>query len=142
MKLKNILLVLGGSILITPHIYAEDAATLFNVKCAACHVTTRPSDKSTLVAPPVMGVMRHVKMTYNSKAEAVKFISEYVLNPQASKAVCMPQKIKRFGLMPSQKGNVSKEEVEKIASWMYDNFPPQGFRGRGQQKGKACRMNR
>ncbi len=44
----------------------------------------------------------------------------------------MPQKIQRFGLMPSQKGNVTKEELEKITEWMYENFPPAGFKGRGR----------
>ncbi len=134
MKLAMKLLVVSGGMLLSPSVYAEEGATLFEAKCAACHVTTRPSDKSTLVAPPVMGVMRHVKMTYGTKEEAVKFVTEYALNPQASKAVCMPQKIKRFGLMPSQKGNVSKEELQTIASWMYDNFPPSGFRGKGNVK--------
>ncbi|MCF6245086.1 MAG: cytochrome c [Sulfurovum sp.] len=142
MKLQKKLFAIGTTLLLTNTLYAQDGASLFDTKCAACHVTSRPSDKSTLVAPPVMGVMRHVKMRYTSKEEAVAFISAYALNPEASKAVCMPQKIKRFGLMPSQKGNVTKEELQTIASWMYDNFPPQGFqgmgRGQGKGQGKGC----
>jgi hypothetical protein len=39
----------------------------------------------------------------------------------------MPQKIARFGLMPSQKGAVSEAEVERIANWLYDNFPSKRF---------------
>ena len=139
MKLKEILLTLGVVSAMTPSLYAQEAAILFEAKCAACHTTTRPSDRSTLVAPPVMGVMRHVKMTYSSKKEAVKFVTEYALNPQESKAVCMPQKIKHFGLMPSQKGNVTKEELQTIASWMYDNFPPKGFHGMDKGQGKSCK---
>jgi len=131
------LLTLSTISVMTHVAYAQDGATLFEAKCAACHVTTPPSDKSTLVAPPVMGVMRHVKMTYGSKEEAVKFVTEYALNPQVNKAVCMPQKIKRFGLMPSQKGNVTEEELQTIASWMYDNFPSKGFHDKGH--GKSCK---
>jgi len=137
MKLKTLLFTLGTTLLITPSLYAQDGASLFEAKCAACHKTSHPKDMSTLVAPPVMGVMRHVKMRYDTKEKAIQFIREYALNPQKSKAVCMPQKIKRFGLMPSQKGNVNKEELETIASWMYDNFPPKGFQGRGMGKGHA-----
>jgi len=137
MKLKALLLTLGTTLLVTPSLYAQDGASLFAAKCAACHQTTRPSNISTLVAPPVMGVMRHVKMRYGTKEESIQFISEYALNPQASKAVCMPEKIQRFGLMPSQKGNVSKEELQTIASWMYDNFPPKGFQGMGKGHGKG-----
>lgn len=103
-------------------------------KCSTCHVLSHPKDMSKLVAPPIMGVMRHVKMAYSSKEEAVAFIKDYVLNPSKEKSVCMPQKIKRFGLMPSQKGNVTKEELESITSWLYDNFPPKGFNGMGHDK--------
>jgi len=101
--LKQLIYIAGMSTLLM----ANEASTLFNAKCAMCHVTSRPSDMSTLVAPPIMGVMNHVKMTYPNKADAVKFIVDYVQEPSKSKAVCMPQKIQRFGLMPSQKGNVT-----------------------------------
>ena len=137
MKLKTTLLTLGALFLFTPSLQAETSgADLFKAKCAACHVSTRPADISTLVAPPAMGVMRHVKMTYGTKDAAVKFITEYALNPDESKAVCMADKIKRFGLMPSQKGNVTESELQTIASWMYDNFGGQG-QGQGHCKGNC-----
>ncbi len=147
MKTK-ILLLLGAALLFTPMTYAQTSGeALFDDKCASCHIKMRPADISTLVAPPAMGVMRHVKMMYNTKEDAVKFITDYALDPQESKAVCMTDKIKRFGLMPSQKGNVSKEELAVIAGWMYENFgsPGQGKRKckngncQGQGSGKACK---
>jgi hypothetical protein len=70
-------------------------------------------------------------MKYNQKDKAVAFIKDYVINPSESKAICMPQKIKRFGLMPSQKGSISPEELEVIANWMFDNYPQKGFVGMG-----------
>lgn len=139
MKFKTLVLALGATLLFTPFVYAETSGeTLFEAKCASCHVKMRPNDISTLAAPPMMGVMRHVKMTYGTKEEAVKFITEYALNPQESKAVCMPDKLKRFGLMPSQKGNVTKEELATIAAWAYDNF---GNQGQGRGRGKECKEN-
>jgi len=134
--MKTIMLTLGSILFLTPSVYAQSGSELFQAKCAACHTTTRPNDISRLVAPPVMGVMRHVKMTYANKEASIAFISDYAMNPHASKAVCMPQKIKRFGLMPSQKGNVSKAELQVIASWMYDNF---GVRGQDRGNGQSCR---
>jgi hypothetical protein len=136
MILKKLIYMAGMSSLLL----ANDPSALFNAKCAMCHVTSRPSDMSTLVAPPIMGVMNHVKMTYPNKADAVKFIVDYVQAPSKSKAVCMPQKIQRFGLMPSQKGNVTPAELESIASWLYDNYPPKGFRGRGMGGGMGRGM--
>ena len=140
MKINNIIMTISSLLLLSTNISANDGATLFNQKCAACHITTPPSDFSKLVAPPVMGIMRHVKMSYPEKEDAVKFIVEYALNPDENKAVCMAQKIKRFGLMPSQKGNVTAEELRLIASWMYDNYPSKNFRGMGKnnQNMRSC----
>ena len=130
MKIKNILLatLLASSTLMAAQ-SSLDGEKLFNEKCSMCHVTQPPQDMSTLVAPPVFGVMRHVKMKYNNEADALAFMRDYVMNPDAKKAVCMPMKLKRFGVMPSQKGNVTPEELEVITKWMYDNFPPKNFQG-------------
>lgn len=118
-----------------------DAKQTFEAKCAMCHTTTIPQDRSKLVAPPIMGVMRHVKMHYPNKAEAINFIVDYVMNPSKQKAVCMPQKIQRFGLMPSLKGQISVDELKEVAGWLYDNFPPVNFKGgmKGGMQGK-CKM--
>ena len=121
---------------------ANNASVLFDAKCSMCHSKTRPTDMKSVVAPAISGVMRHVKMSYLSKDKAVEFMVDYVLNPSKDKAICMPQKIDRFGLMPSQKGNVTKEELESIASWLYDNYPPKGFRGGGMHKGQGKGMGK
>jgi cytochrome c len=113
---------------------------LFTQKCAVCHTLGKPADMSTVVAPVLNGVMRHLKMTHSEKSAGVAFIKDYAMNPSESKALCMPEKIKRFGLMPSQKGNVTPEELEVIANWMFDNYPQQGFKGMGH--GKGMRMNK
>ena len=139
MKLKNTLLLTVGTIFaMTSFVNAEDTAEiLFDAKCASCHSKTRPTDMSTVVAPALMGVMRHIKMTYPSKDDAVKFMVDYILEPTKEKAICMPKKIERFGLMPSQKGNVTEAELTKITAWMFDNFPPADFRGMGHGNRKG-----
>ena len=139
MRFKNLLLTLSLIPLSSYTLQAASSAeTLFDSKCAACHVKTRPDDKSTLVAPPVMGVMRHVKMEYSTKESAVAFMTSYVLDPQKAKAVCRAQSIERFGLMPSQKGQVSEAELKLISEWMYDNFPQAGAM---QKEGKNCKQD-
>jgi mono/diheme cytochrome c family protein len=140
MKLKNRLLTVGTMVALSSFVNAADTAEiLFDAKCATCHSKTRPADMSNVVAPALMGVMRHVKMTYPNKEVAVKFMVDYILEPTKEKAICMPKKIERFGLMPSQKGNVTEAELKEITSWMFDNFPPEGFRGmgHGNRQGKG-----
>ncbi len=110
---------------------SSEGEKIFDEKCMACHLKTVPTDTSNLVAPAVNGVMRHVKMEYPKKSVGVAFIADYVVNPTKQKAICKPQKIKRFGLMPSQKGNITKKELQIVANWLFDNYPTKGFRGRG-----------
>ncbi len=114
---------------------ASKGKELFSQKCVACHTLGKPADKNSVVAPALNGVMRHLKMSYPDKTKAVAFIKDYVITPTESKAICMPQKIKRFGLMPSQKGNVTPQELDLIANWMFDNYPQKGFKGMGHGKG-------
>ncbi len=131
-KLSLGLLVLSAVIALSPFSLAsEDAEALFDAKCAVCHSKAKPTDMSKVLAPALMGVMRHVKIEYPQKEEAVKFMVDYILEPTVQKAICMPQKIERFGLMPSQKGNVTPAELEKITAWMFDNYPPADFHGMG-----------
>lgn len=102
----------------------EKGSTLFEEKCAACHLKQRPSLEAmnTMIAPPIMGVMSHVKDAKATKSEAVGFIADYIFEPTPAKALCMKQSIERFGLMPSQKGNLTKEEAATIAGYLYDNY--------------------
>jgi len=115
---------------------AAEGEMLFKKNCVSCHIDTMPNmaDRSSFVAPPVFGVMFHVKEKYKSREDAVAFIVDYIMEPSKEKAVCLERTIKRFGLMPSMKGVVTEEEAKKIAGYMYDSFPPSGF---AQKRGKC-----
>lgn len=139
MKLRKATLVVMIAGLTTLTHASDGAEKLFDAKCAMCHSKTMPKDRNAVVAPALFGVMRHIKMAYPKKEEAVQFMVDYVLNPTKEKAICMPQKIQKFGLMPSQKGNISKTELKEVTEWMFDNFPPKNFAGRGAgQTGAKC----
>jgi len=131
MKIK-LSIVAVSTVILTTSIYAQSGEELFNIKCASCHSTTRPADMSKVVAPAIMGVMRHIKISYPKKDEAIVFMKDYILNPSKDKAICMPNKIDRFGVMPSQKGLVSEKELDIILPWIFEKFPPKGFKGMGR----------
>ncbi len=134
--MKTLLFTLFALLSFTASVQADTSGeALFDAKCASCHIKVIPQDTSSLIAPPIIGVMRHVNMTYPSQKEAVKFISAYAMHPQVNKAVCQSQKIKRFGLMPSQKGNLSEEDLHSISVWLVKNYlssPPK------QTGSKSC----
>ena len=85
------------------NIKEEKGKILFKQKSTAYHTLSRPTEMSKMVAPALNGVMRHLKMTYHEKTKAITFIKDYVINPSPDKAICMPNKSKRF-LMPLQIG--------------------------------------
>jgi len=115
--------------------------TLFKTHCTSCHATAHKEDESKLIAPYIMGTVRHVKEKFDTKDAAVRFMVDYIQNPSKEKAVCKPDSIKRFGLMPSLKGAVSTKDLEKIASYIYDTYPNGQGKGRGRghrrQQGKG-----
>jgi hypothetical protein len=126
MKKFLLSLILGTSL------FAQNAEDLFNEKCMMCHKKERPSTmeiRQQMVAPPAMGIMFHVKEAFNhDKKKSIAFIKDYVINPSKEKAKCLPRSISRFGVMPSQKDQVTDSQLDLIANYLYENFPNQDFK--------------
>ena len=105
-----------------------NATKLFEANCAACHITdlSKMSNKGALIAPPADEIMTHAKEEFGAdKAKAVKFMADYVRNPDPMKSFCAS--IETFGVMPSQKDVVTAEEAEAIVSMMFDAYPRKAF---------------
>ena len=105
---------------------------LFIEKCTKCHSTEFPkskADRKKMKAPPIMGVMFHVndgikaENEVEKKQKVIDFIVDYAHNPSKDKSFCEAHAIERFGVMPSQKGNVTKEELKLIATYLYNAYP-------------------
>lgn len=94
---------------------------LFKQKCASCHSMTKPKDRSKMKNPTMRMMLFQVrKGLMDDKEDIVDHINDFVLDPSVEKAVCGG--VKRFGLMPSQKGKVTPEELDIIAHWLVDQF--------------------
>jgi len=144
MKVKKIIISMVAVVGLTSTLSAssDNAEALFDAKCGICHSKTMPTQAqmNSMVAPALFGVMNHLKMAYPNKEDAVKFMVDYVQYPSKDKAICLKSKIAQFGIMPSQKGLISEDELEDVAEWMFDNFPPKGFVGRGMQNRPSFAM--
>ena len=106
-----------------------DGESLAKAKCSSCHnldLPAKSSDDET--APPFYTVVTHLKdaikadTDYERKMKFIEFVSDYALNPSAEKSYCDKDSLKFYGVMPSQKGNVTKNEVKAIASYAYEKF--------------------
>lgn len=121
MKIQNIFLTVCfigvfGSTLCA----SSQGEELFEQKCMMCHKMSRSSDLSSMVAPPAKGLMFHMSQSFSSEAEMLAHIQSFVIKPTQEKAIC--RSVKRFGLMPSQRDNVTDEELNTIAHWMVQNL--------------------
>lgn len=124
--MKTSLLLLATSATLS---FASSGAELIKTKCASCHMLTTPkfTQIPTLKYPPMDSVVFHINLVMNSDKSKKAFIADYALNPHISKSVCESNKVKKYGVMPSMKGAVTKEELEKISSYMLKNFPSKEF---------------
>jgi cytochrome c553 len=122
---KSLLFVVVSSTLL----FASDAKTLLEKNCASCHMLTTPTIDMIpeLKAPAMDAVGFHLKLAMQDPKEIEKFIVDYVQNPDASKSVCESNKVQKFGVMPSLKGKVSKEDLEKIAAYIAAHYPSKAF---------------
>ena len=104
-------------------------AELTKKNCATCHMLDVPTPDMipTLKAPPMHSVLYHIKEDTTDVEKQKAFIVEFALNPTLSKSVCESNQVQRFGLMPSQKGLVSKEDLEVIAEHLVKTFPSNKF---------------
>ncbi len=115
--MKKIILTLS---LAATALFANAAEELFMNKCAVCHVMERPQDKSQMIAPPAKGIMFHMSEEIGSDEDILAHIKSFTMNPTKDKAIC--RSVRRFGLMPSQKENITEEELDIVAKWMIANL--------------------
>jgi cytochrome c len=106
-----------------------DGAALAKSKCAACHnLEMPPRTSETEKAPPLFTVTVHLKdwMKGDNPSELrskfVEFVTDYVRYPDRKKSYCDPKSLKLYGLMPSQKENVTEAEARAIAGYIFDFY--------------------
>jgi cytochrome c len=111
-----------------------DGATLLQTKCASCHnLDMPPKTYEDEKAPPMMAVAFHVKdfmkvaTPTDKKPKFIEFFKDYVLNPSAEKSFCDKKSLESYGIMPSQKGNVTEDEVGAIAEYVFDFYDQEKF---------------
>jgi cytochrome c len=106
-----------------------DGQMLTNNKCASCHnLDMPPTTSEDEKAPPLFTVTVHLKdwIKVNNPSELkgkfVTFVKDYVINPSRDKSYCDKKSLDSYGLMPSQKGKVTPQELEAIANYIFDRY--------------------
>lgn len=96
---------------------APDGEALAEQKCTPCHLVKEitPEKLKEMSAPPMWGVIKKIQSRYTTREEAVAFLVDYTMQPAKEKMLFPPETAERFGVMPSQQGNLSAEELRSIA---------------------------
>jgi hypothetical protein len=126
-------------------IFAKEPRTpemIFVKKCAMCHTVGKPQNaaqRSQMVAPPIDVAMAGVVITIDAvdgpfkddelRTESITFLKDYLYNPTEDKTNCEDHVVKRFGRMPSLKGFISSDELDRVVPWVYDTYKPQRING-------------
>lgn len=113
------------------------ASQIFEKKCAMCHNLYGPGtyeEKNAMVAPPITLAMKSVTVGVDAieepntqeelKTLTIAFLKDYILNPHEDKAFCEESVFKRFNTMPSLKGFITNEELDKVLPYVYEQFSP------------------
>jgi cytochrome c len=106
-----------------------DGKVLIKQKCSACHnLSLPPSTYENEKAPPMMAVAFHMKGFMQVSDESMRipkakaFVKDYVISPAASKSLCDKKSLEDYGVMPSQKGKVTGEELDAITDYMFEHY--------------------
>jgi len=106
-----------------------DGKKLIEQKCSHCHnLDLPPKTFADEKAPPMMAVTFHIRDFIKTPNEsekipkAIEFIKDYVIHPSASKSFCDKHSLESYGVMPSQEGKVTQDELEAIATYMFEHF--------------------
>jgi len=110
-------------------IHIFDGEKLMQQKCASCHnLDLPPKTYEDEKAPPMIAVALHVKSFIETENEsqrvpkAKEFVKDYVLYPDIKKSFCDKASLESYGVMPSQKDKLSNDELDAIASYMFEHF--------------------
>ncbi len=94
---------------------ANMGSLLFHGNCTTCHFEQQ--EKS---APAMMEVQKRYKKAFPNKKEFVRYMSAWVLHPNAESSI-MQDAIEKHGLMPEL--SFEKETLSEICGYIYDtNF--------------------
>ena len=91
---------------------ADMGGLLFHGNCVACHFELQEK-----AAPAMIEVQKRYKEAFPQKKEFVRYMSKWVLHPNAATSI-MQDAIEKHGLMPELA--FEKETLAEICSYIYD----------------------
>ena len=141
MTKKVLYIMLLGAVSLMGAEQKIDGEQVFEKNCASCHIKMISKEETkkifkTLKAPPMVEVSHQLKQNIKivedlddeiHRAVVIAFVKDYVVYPHLDKSMCHTMALENFGLMPSLKGKLSEEELNAVATWVYDYYVGKKF---------------
>lgn len=111
-----------------------NVVSLTEQKCASCHDLNMPAHTvADEKAPPMMAVVFHLKdfikvnVPSAHQGKFVSFVNDFVMNPTKEKSYCDKESLEKYGLMPSQKENITEGELNAVSNYLYGHYDAKRF---------------
>ncbi len=134
MKIVLCVLLCAGAL------FGSEGQEVYEKKCLSCHKEFISMSKLKenfldynntllkLTAPTINQLSYRLKQRIGDpkgdndmhRMEVAAFISDYVLNPDREKSLCLPDVMQHFKTMPSLKGKITDDELEEVSTYIYD----------------------
>jgi hypothetical protein len=95
----------------------NEGLQLMTQKCYTCHSVISKSHDD-IIAPPMIAIKKRYSMQFSNRKDFINAVVAYASDPKEENALMMGA-IKKFNAMPKQ--NFKKEDLIKIAAYIYDN---------------------
>lgn len=121
-------------------LFGAEGQEVYEKKCASCHQGFISMSKIKenfldhnntdlkLTAPTINQLSYRLKQRIGDpkgdndihRMEVAAFISDYVLNPDREKSLCLDDVMQYFKTMPSLKGQITEDELEEVSTFIYE----------------------
>jgi hypothetical protein len=127
-------------LLTSQFLFATDGYKVYQKHCQACHLqepkkawVLKNIDK--MLAPPMIEVSSHLKENIIVKDGdedihrelVITFIKDYIQHPNIDKSFCRLGALDKFGVMPPIGKNLTIEERQAVAEWLFDFYEGKKF---------------
>lgn len=124
-----------------------DGKKLLEQKCSQCHnLELPPKSFADEKAPAMMAVAFHVHdfipaaNSSDKLPKSIAFVKDYVINPNASKSFCDKKSLQDYGVMPSQKGKVTQNELQAIAQYIFSHYTMKNLTEEQERETKLAKI--
>lgn len=121
-------------------LFGAEGQEVYEKKCASCHqgfismsrlkenFLDHNNTLLKLTAPTINQLSYRLKQRIGDpkgdndihRMEVAAFISNYVLNPDREKSLCLADVMQHYKTMPSLKGEVTEDELEEVSTFIYE----------------------